>query len=432
LVHVLGTLRKFQFPYKSLTRQSSVYFLYLVNVGKIVSKFEMAEKDKAAGGSGKKKEPNYVVIPIEEWKLALTRAQDLEDMVASSADIIKICPYDENHRVASSKFGSHLAKCRSNYREKVVARGDMVNPRSCKYNHTHQILTPELFYHEEHCPDRHFVPTYMMYLNPLFEDEEETLEYNLEDYDYDPEELKKMRDGLYLNQFIGSLNFTAPSKPISLEDFAKGNYPKMAPAMMPEGHPDPFEDDPEWPNNPFLPKEDEKALEEAPAADVAVAAESVEAEQTSGDIEMEGACGGSDNPGEDQAQDKYDNEEWWNTSSTGPKFDYLQSAYNPQKPMLKYPPGLNKSQRRKFVEWNTEWMKRIVKHKSDQKARAERGDDDLDMTVYSEQPVVGQSLHTEIGKLSLTGGRRRLSRRCRYDNDHDGDDEDEGQDKTNP
>ncbi|XP_067837909.1 gametocyte-specific factor 1-like [Heptranchias perlo] len=58
-----------------------------------------------------------------------------------------VCPYDQSHRIRSSRFPYHLVKCRNNHPE--LARTIKI----CPFNARHRIHKPEFKHHLLHCED---------------------------------------------------------------------------------------------------------------------------------------------------------------------------------------------------------------------------------------------------------------------------------------
>ncbi|XP_048379240.1 gametocyte-specific factor 1-like [Stegostoma tigrinum] len=64
-----------------------------------------------------------------------------------NSDQLLVCPYDQNHRIRSSRFPYHLVKCRENHPE--LANVIQI----CPFNARHRIRKPEFKHHLLHCED---------------------------------------------------------------------------------------------------------------------------------------------------------------------------------------------------------------------------------------------------------------------------------------
>ena len=53
-----------------------------------------------------------------------------------------------------TRYYQHLEKCRRNYLKTFISKNERPLELSCKYNSVHQILAPEILYHEHGCPDK--------------------------------------------------------------------------------------------------------------------------------------------------------------------------------------------------------------------------------------------------------------------------------------
>ncbi|XP_067880681.1 gametocyte-specific factor 1-like isoform X2 [Heterodontus francisci] len=62
-------------------------------------------------------------------------------------DQLLVCPYDQSHRIRSSRFPYHLVKCRNNHPELANVI------KVCPFNARHRILKPEFKHHVLHCDD---------------------------------------------------------------------------------------------------------------------------------------------------------------------------------------------------------------------------------------------------------------------------------------
>ena len=61
------------------------------------------------------------------------------------AEKMMTCPFDLNHVIRSSKFESHILKCKKNFREMLEV---------CPFNAKHTVTKGQMNYHLKECPDR--------------------------------------------------------------------------------------------------------------------------------------------------------------------------------------------------------------------------------------------------------------------------------------
>jgi len=64
------------------------------------------------------------------------------------------CPYNLHHLVLVPKMAMHLWKCRRNYTKELEKKNQEVVYEKCHYNMYHEVVSKELAYHHEVCPDR--------------------------------------------------------------------------------------------------------------------------------------------------------------------------------------------------------------------------------------------------------------------------------------
>jgi hypothetical protein len=57
---------------------------------------------------------------------------------------------------------THLGKCRRNHEIACEKKGESVLMVGCKYDHTHQVPSPELLRHEQNCTDQYNIVQHLI------------------------------------------------------------------------------------------------------------------------------------------------------------------------------------------------------------------------------------------------------------------------------
>ena len=59
---------------------------------------------------------------------------------------LRVCPYDKNHKVASTKFAAHVAKCAESHKQSYLME--------CPYNASHRLPENQYYKHLDECSFR--------------------------------------------------------------------------------------------------------------------------------------------------------------------------------------------------------------------------------------------------------------------------------------
>ncbi|CAL8123139.1 unnamed protein product [Orchesella dallaii] len=263
-----------------------------------------------------------------------------------------ICPYNQYHHVLKTRFSAHLLKCRHQYEldQKKIGKDGL--DAICRYNHCHLIPAPELLLHEHSCLDKE-----MHLIGQYFAEEFKLIEKLVNDAG--GEKALKARQ-----QAAASLQSTQDNKDATKN--SDSSQPEGAAGFTPAKVDNLLMLYQYRPIPPEVAKQraEEEAKKKA-KMDAILAPDKSELELAQENYGFTRRRRRLTNrqmlakarpnyykpkAGEDETHD----EAYWDTPSTLKKpINWSQNFKNLEEPILSYPPGLSRAERRKFDVENT-------------------------------------------------------------------------------